>query len=888
MALERFAQWIRKGRMLFGRSRFHRELAEEMAFHQQEAQRALEAEGMSPREARRAAMRQFGNTNKLRGESHEAVVFRVESIWQDLRYAARQLWLSPGFTVVITLTLALSIGANSAIFSVIDAVLLRPLPYPNAHQLVRLYLSNDDFPSFPLNPWDLHDFRARSSSFESMAGYTRGDVQLSGAGEPVRLNGFGITSGYFHTLGLTPQLGREFDAKSEIPGNGMQIILSDRLWRSRFAADPRVVGRKITLDLQPFTVVGVMPPGTEHPGNNYRAVAYGGSVDVWWPFSFAGNPANRGSHFVDGIARLKPGITPEQAQAEMNAVMAQLSREHDGDKGWTVHVVSLYQQIVGASRRMLLVLLGAVGMVLLIACANSANLLLVRASARQREIAVRLALGAPRARLIRQMLTESLLIAVLGGGLGALLAIGGVKALVTLLPASFPRAAEIHVNITVFAFTFLVSLLTGLLFGLVPALQASRLDPQQGLHEGGRGATGGVSQRRLRSALVIGEVSLACTLLIGAGLMLRSFLNQLQQDPGFDKQHVLTASIALPKSKYADGAVSARFYDQLSASLAAMPGVESAGIGSDLPWTGYDDNTSFTIEGKEPPPHEDFHARYHAASENYFRALGIPLLHGRFFTEADTKDAPAVMLINRAMATRYWQQEDVVGKRITFSDHPAAKDWITIAGVVGDVKDKPNSPDAEPAFWWPLPQAWSAFPEMSIVVRSAADPEQLARLVQGQVRRLDPTLAVANLRLMDRIADAGISVPRLTFLLVGLFAALAMVLAAIGAYGVIAYSVSQRLPEFGLRLALGAQPGGVLRLVLVQAMRLAVSGVVLGLLAALTLSRLLNGLIYNVSAADPLTFATVGGVVLAVALLACYIPARRATRTDPMVALRAE
>ncbi|HEY9127387.1 MAG TPA: ABC transporter permease, partial [Acidobacteriaceae bacterium] len=666
------------------------------------------------------------------------------------------------------------------------------------------------------------------------------------------------------------------------------VILSDRLWRSRFAADPGVIGRKITLNLQPYTVVGVMPAGTEHPGNSYRAVAFGGSVDVWTPFSFEGSPAQRGSHYVDGIARLKPGVTVGQAQSEMNAVMTQMGREHEGDVGWNVRVVSLYQEIVGESRRMLLVLLGAVGMVLLIACANAANLLLARALARRRELAVRLALGAPRARLVRQMLTESLLIALLGGGLGALLAVEGVKTLVALLPASFPRAAEIHVNAAVFAFTFLVSLITGLVFGLVPALQASRVDPQQGLHEGGRGSTGGASQRRLRSALVIGEISLACMLLIGAGLLLRSFLNQLQQDAGFEKQHLLTASVALSRSKFPERRAMMQFYEQIARSLAELPGVESAGMGSDLPWTGYNDNAGFAIEGKQPAPHESFHGRYHAASESYFRALGIPLLHGRFFTAADTKDTPTVIVVNRALAMRYWQQEDVVGKRITFADHPAAKDWMAIVGVVGDVKDKPDSAGAEPAFWWSLEQAYPDFPEMEIAVRSSAEPDQLARLVRERIGQLDPTLAVANLQLMDKIADAGIAMPRFAFFLVGLFAGLAIVLAAIGIYGVIAYSVSQRVPEFGLRLALGAQPGGVLRLVLTQAMRLAVSGVLLGLLAAFALSRLLRGLIYNVSAADPLTFAVVGGMVLAVALLACYVPARRATRTNPMAALRAE
>jgi predicted permease len=486
------------------------------------------------------------------------------------------------------------------------------------------------------------------------------------------------------------------------------------------------------------------------------------------------------------------------------------------------------------------------------------------------------------------MLTESLLIALLGGGIGGVLAIEGVRALVSLLPAGFPRAAEIHVNLTVFAFTFLISLATGVLFGLAPALQASRVDPKQGLHEGGRNATGSARQRRLRNVLVIGEVSLACVLLIGAGLMLRSFLNQLQQNSGFQSQHVLTASISLPEAEYKTDVASTQFYSRLSTGLAAMPGVESEGIGSDLPWTGYDDNAGFAIEGKHPAPHENFHGRYHAASENYFRALGIPLVQGRFFSQGDSKDAPAVWIINQAMAKRYWPNEDAVGKRITFADNPNSKDWVTIVGVVGDVKDKPNSPGAEPAFWWPLPQAWRVFDQMSIVVRANGDPELLVNAVRKEVERLDPTLPLADVRTMDQIADAGVATPRFAFLLVGLFAALAIVLAAIGTYGVIAYSVSQRIPEFGLRLALGAPPSGLLRLVLAQGAQLAVSGAVLGIVVALTLARVLRSMIYNVSPADPLTFTAVGLMVIGIALLACYLPARRATKANPMVALRAE
>jgi len=884
-----FTGLFRKLAILIRRDRFRSDLNEEMAYHRAQAEKEFVADGLTPRAARMAAARQFGNADRLKERSHEVIGFRFETVAQDLRYALRQLMQNPGFTIVITLTLALSIGANSAIFSVIDAVLLKPLPYPEADKLMRLFLSNSEYPQFPLNPFDFRDFRARNNSFESMAAYTRNDVQLSGSGDPVRLNGFATTAGYFHVLGLKPKLGREFDEKAEIPGNGLQVILSDGLWRTRFGADPNIVGRKITLDLEPYTVIGVMPPGTEHPGNDYHALPFGDSVDVWAPFSFKGDPGQRGSHYIEGIGRLKLGVTPEQAKAEMNAIMTQLGREHEGDRNWSVLVIPLYQDVVGSNRTMLLVLLGAVGMVLLIACANAANLLLARAAARQREIAVRLALGAPRGRLVRQMLTESLLISLIGGGLGALLAIEGVRALVALLPAGFPRASEIHVNALVFAFTLLISAATGILFGLAPALQASRTDPRQGLHEGGRSATGSGRQRRLRSLLVISEVSLACVLLIGAGLMLRSFLNLLHLDPGFRQDHVLTANLSLPQTRYKSEEAIAGFYNRLVIGIDAVPGVQSAGIGSDLPWTGYDENAGgFTIEGKRPPLHSEFHARYHWASQDYFRSLGIPLIHGRFFNPAETgfKEAPLVLIVNKALAERYWPGEEVIGKRITFTDNPKPSDWMTIVGEVGDVKDKPNSAGAEPAFWWPPRQRLDL--DIYLVVRSNADPQSLVGAVREQVKYLDPSLAIADIRLMDQIADAGVATPRFAFFLVGLFAGLAIVLAAIGTYGVISYSVSQRIPEFGLRLALGAPPRGLLRLVLAQAARLAVSGAVLGVVVALTLARVLRSMIYNVSPADPLTFTAVGVMVIAIALLACWLPAWRATKANPMVALRAE
>ncbi len=881
---------MKKLLLLFRRRRFDAELDEEMAFHRAQAERDFAAEGMSAEEARYAAMRQFGNGLRMKERSREVIGFRAETVAQDVRYALRQLVASPAFTLVILLTLALAIGANTAIFSVINGVLLKRLPYEQPDRLVRVFLSNGTYPKFPLNPFDFRDFRARNGSFESMAAFHRGDVQLSGSGEPVRLYGFGITAGYFHVLGLRPQLGREFDRAAEVPGNGLQVVISDRLWRTRFGADPGVVGRKITLNMQPFTVIGVMPAGTVHPGNIYHSLPYGENVDVWWPFSFAGDPNRRGSHFIEGIARLKDGVSVAQAKGEMNAIMTQLGNEHpNNDKGWSVLVIPLYNEVVGQSRQMLLVLLGAVVIVLLIACANAANLLLARASSRQREIAVRMAMGAPRSRVVRQLITESLVISFAGGGLGLATAFSGVKALVAVLPSDFPRAQDIHVSGPVLGFTLLITFVTGLLFGMAPAFQAASADPRDGLQKGGRTTIGSGRQSRLRDALVVAEVSLACVLLIGAGLMLRSLLNELHLDPGFQRVHVLTASLSLPHATYAKEEQVGRFYDQLAANLNELPGVESAGVGSDLPWTGYDENAGgFTIEGKKPPPGQEFHARYHMATPGYFSALGIPLIAGRFFTEADKPGAPSALIINRIMAERYWPGENAIGKRMSFADQPKSdQDWMTIVGVVGDVKDQPNSPSAESAFWFPvLQQSWTQ--DMSVVIRARSDPRLLTDALRNQVHRLDPNLAVADVELMDQIVDSSVSTPRFAFALVGLFAGLAIVLAGIGTYGVISYSVSQRTPELGIRMALGALRSDVMGLVLKHAAKLAGLGTAIGVVSALALARLLKSMVFEVSTSDPATFALVAGMVIAVALLAGYIPALRATATDPVNALRTE
>ena len=870
--------------------RVERELEKELRFHLDRQVEENLGVGMPLADARRAALRKLGGVTQIQEECRDMRrTDMIENFARDLRYAIRSLGKNPGFTVVILLTLALSIGANSAIFSVIDGVLLRPLPYPDANRIVRVFFHSASYPHFPLNPFDFRDFRARSRSFESMAGFTRADLQLSGAGQPEHFTGFAVTAGFFRVLGLRPARGHEFGAGEELPGNQQQVLLSDRLWRKRFAADPNIVGRKITLDARPFTVAGVMPPGTEHPGNEYNGVAHGETVDIWWPFAFRGDPTQRGSHFLEVIGRLKKGVAPHAAQAEMNALIAQLAREHPNYlEGWQALVIPLYQEIVGPSQRLLLVLLGAVGLVLLIACANAANLLLARASARQREIAVRTALGAGRARLIRQMLTESLLIAFLGGGLGVVIALAGVRLLVSLLPPDFPRASAIHVNAAVFGFTFLVALATGILFGLAPALQAARTDVQDNLRAGGRGSGSHRGHLRLRSALVVGEIGLACLLLIGAGLMLRSFVNLLRADPGFRPEHLLTARVLLPDATYkADKAP--RFWGRLTGRLDSVAGIRAAGVGTDLPWTGYDDNVSgFTVEGKKPAANEEFHARYHVASPGYFRAMGIPLARGRFFTAGDTTKAPLAIIVNRSMAQRYWPNQDALGRRITFDDHPKEKDWMTIVGIVADVKDKPDSPTAQMALWWPVDQTPVSVNAMAIAVRGSSDPALLANDLRQAVHQLDPNLAVAAIRSMDDIADANISTPRFALFLVALFAGLALTLAAIGIYGVISYAVSQRRHEFGLRMALGAQPGDVRRLVLRQGVKLAVAGVALGLIAALALGRVLWSLLYEVRPADPVTFVSVSAVAIAVAILACYIPARRATNVDPANALRSE
>jgi putative ABC transport system permease protein len=811
----------------------------------------------------------------------------LTAIGKDVRYALRTLAKAPGFAAIVVLTMALGIGANSAIFSVIQGVLLRPLPYPQADRLVRIYFNSDTQPKFPLNPYDFRDFRSRNRTFESMAALNRHDMALSGAGESIRLRAFVVTADYFRVLGLSPARGREFHRDDELAGHGQSAILSDRVWRTQFSADPNIVGRTLTLDARVYTVVGVMPPGTQHPGNNFNAVADGDTVDVWCPFLFDEDPNQRGSHYMDVIGRLKPGISPEQAHADLSAVLNQIKNEHQGFNGWRVYTVPLRQELVGRQQKTLYVLLGAVGLLLLIACVNAANLLLARASARECEIAVRSALGAARGRIVRQLLTESLLIAVAGAALGTVLAVAGVKVMVAYLPQNFPRASEIRLDAGVFTFTLVTAVLTGLLFGLVPALTASRVNLVQSLREGARGSTGSGRQLHLRNVLATGEIALACVLLIVAGLMLHGFINLLKTDPGFRPQQVLTASISVPYEHYKNASQRIGFYNNLIAELEKTPGVEAAGVATDLPWTGYDGNADgFSVEGRTAEFNRKTTARYHESSPDYFRAMGIPLRSGRYFTLHDDEKAQVAIIVNETMAKRYWPGENALGKRITFRSKPEEKDWFNVVGVVGDVKDQADSGPPRPALWFPYAQM--AERGVSLAVRTNGDPGQITGRLREIVRGLDPGLAIADLRLMKQIADASVSGERFALSLVGLFAVIALVLAAIGIYGVISYSVNRRMHEFGMRMALGAGQSDLMSLIFLEGLKLTVVGTALGLASAAAFGKVIESVTFEVTGRDPVTFVAVAVVAFTMAAVACYIPARRASRADPMRLLRAE
>jgi putative ABC transport system permease protein len=808
----------------------------------------------------------------------------MQSLWQDLRYSVRMFVKNSGFTLVAVITLALGIGANTAIFSAVNGVLLKPLPYREPEQLVRLFESSQSQPRFPMARGNFQNYREQNATLAGLALYTRRDMELSQDEKPERLAALEVTAGFFDLLGVQPLLGREFRREDELPNNSSVVILSHALWQRRFNGDPGVIGKAVTLSGKPCTIVGVMPPGVQHVGGDYRSMPHGAVVDLWGPLAMPPQ-AERGAHFCNAIGRLKPGVSLDQATADLNLIAGRLAQQFPNtNNGWRIATQPLREEIAGRARTTLLALLGAVFFVLLIACVNVANLLLARATVREREIAVRSALGAGRGRIVRQLLTESLLLAMIGGAAGILLAQLAIDALRALGPEQLPRLQAVSIDGRILLFTLGVTLLTGVLFGLAPALQAGQVNLNELLKEGGRG--GGAQKRRLRDALVITEIALALALLAGAGLLIRSFLKLQQTAPGFDPERVLTASLSLPDARYGDAPKVAAFHWRLLDRVSALPGVGSAGLTSDLPWTGYDENAGFIIEGKTFPPNDRPEGRYHFVSSDYFRTIGVPLLAGRFFNDADQPESQPVVLINRAMAERYWSGESAVGKRFTFSSQPKERNWFTVVGVVGDVKDFPHSPAAKPAFYWATMQQTPR--QITLAVRSGADPLSLIEAVRSEVRVLDKDLPLAEVKTLEAIAATSVAGRRFTLWLVGFFALTAMAMAAIGIYSVLSYLVAQRTHEIGLRMALGAQLGDVLKLVMRQGMALVLSGLAAGIIAAFALTRLIKGLLFEVSATDPLAFAMAAALLALVALLACYIPARRAAKVDPMVALRVE
>src|SRR5262245_38031061 len=699
----------------------------------------------------------------------------MQPLWQDLRYGARMLLKAPNYTLIALLTLALGIGANTAIFSVVNGVLLKPLPYREPEQMIRLFESSRTQPKCPMARGNFRDYRDQNTTLAGLALYTRRDVELSQDDKPERLAGLGVTAGFFDLLGVRPLLGREFDRENELPNNSSVVILTHALWQRRFNSDPGVVGRSVTLSGRPFTVVGVMPPGVQHVGGDYRSMPHGETVDMWRPLEVPPQAA-RGAHFCNAIGRLKPGVSLEQATAELNVIAGRLAEQYPNtNQGWRIATRPLHEEIAGRARTTLFALFGAVFFVLLIACVNVANLLLARATAREREIAVRAAIGAGRGRIARQLLTESLLLAMVGGGGGILLAQWAIDALRTLGPEQLPRLQAVSIDGRILLFTLGVTLLTGVLFGLAPALQAGQFNLNALLKEGGRG---GGQRRRLRDTLVITEVALALALLAGAGLLIRSFWKLQQTDPGFNTDRVLTASISLPGARYGEPSKVAEFQRRLLERLGALPGTQSVGLTSDLPWTGYDENAGFTIEGKTFPPNDGPSARYHYVSSDYFRTIGVPLIDGRFFNADDRQDTQRVTLINRSMADRYWPGESAVGKRFTFSSQPKERDWYMVVGVVGDVRDFPHSPSAEPAFYWATTQLTPR--QLILALRSSADPLSLVEAVRGEVRSLDKDLPLSDTQALEGIAATAVAGRRFTLWLVGFFALTALTLAASG------------------------------------------------------------------------------------------------------------
>ena len=793
---------------------------------------------------------------------------------RDARYAVRQLLRTPAFTVVAVATLALGIGATTAIFSVVNGVLLQPLPYPESDRLVRIHEIVPQYGLFSVAPANFLDWRQQNHVFERIAAYSPGSATLLRTEGPERIQGALVSWDLFQTLGTAPALGSSFTAGQDVPGANDVVVISDALWRQEFEGDPGVIGRAINLNGAAVTVIGVMPPGFYFPTR---------TAQFWRPIAINPVNATRGGHFLGVVARMNSGVTVQRADAEMKALAERLAREYpDNSAGESARVVRLQDQIVGAIRPALLTLFAAVGFVVLIACANVANLLLVRAAVREKEIAIRAALGANRRRLFAQVLAESLVLAIAGGALGLGIAYLGLPAMLTLSAGSIPRAADVTVDRQVLLFAAAASVATGLLFGLIPAWQSARGGIGAVLKEGGRSSTA-AGTRWIRSGLLVVEVALSIVLLTGAALLVRSFDRLTNVPPGFEPDGALAFRVSLPQKQYNEDA-QFNFYEALIDKLEAQPGIRSAGLVQTLPMQG-DYVLSFDIRGRAPAlPNQKPSANYRAVSPDYFTALGVPLLKGRAFAPSDRSGSRSVAIVDQAFVDKYFPGQDPIGQGVHIGN--GHKEFFDVVGVVGDVHYA--GLDAVPAPTMYVPIAQDPFSTIWVIARTDGDPASLAAPARQVVGEIDPLLPTYSETPLSQVVSDSVAPRRFSMVLLVLFAVMALFLAAVGLYGVVAYSVQQRTREIGLRMAIGAAPGDVLKLIIGGAMKLALAGVVLGLAAAAALARLVATLLFEVTPSDPASYAATSALLFAVVMIACYVPTRRAMRVDPTVALQAE